>query len=282
MAVSVERCILFGIVVYKEVFYETETFKSLLSSYQNSKDLAKLNVFIYDNSPEIFCKREYYQDAASTEVTYFKNPKNPGISEAYNHIGKYSEEHGFQAIVFLDQDTHLPDEAYRIYKDFLDNEPNFMVGIPKIMINGRLLSPSKYNNFRSSALPKIPVGELPTENISWINSGMMVQTDFFINSGGYNPEIQLDFSDHFFVEKIKKQGLRKVQILPLILHQNLSAYTNTMQQDVTRYRFFLRDLAGYRRGKNPFKVFAYIDLPRLVRLSMKHKTLQFLKIRLQK
>lgn len=274
--------VLFGIVVYKESFPDTETFKSLLSSYKATGDSAGLHIYVYDNTPESFLTPFDFPYNSDVEIEYFHNPENPGISEAYNHIGMFASENRFRSIVFLDQDTHLPDNAYGVYTNNSESVAGLKVAIPKIMINDMLLSPSKYINFRSSALSKSPDGELSTQNLSWINSGMMVQTDFFISSGGYNPEIQLDFSDHFFVEKIKKQGVKNVWVLKLVLDQNLSAYTNTLQQDLTRYKSFLRDLSGYKKGKNLFKVFIYIDLPRLLRLSMKHKTLMFLKIRLQK
>lgn len=271
--------ILFGIVTYKEEFAKTEAFISLLNSYHFRPAERELFVYVYDNTPADFYAQPDLDQNSEVKVTFFHNRHNPGISKAYNDIVKFAKENDFKAVVFLDQDTSLTKESYSVYKAFLNSNPNFKVAIPLINIGEKLLSPSKYINYRSGLLKFIPSQKISTKNISWINSGMMVNTNFFIKSGGYNSDIQLDFSDHFFVEKIKNQGLGEVPILPVTLRQNLSTHTNNLAQDIIRYQFFLRDLKGYRNNKSYWKIFKNVDLPRLLRLTLKHKTLKFLNIR---
>lgn len=285
MAIKIEnqKSVLFSIVVYKENFWETETFKNLVSSYQKSNDSSALHIFVYDNTPGDISQIDHFKHSAEEiKVEYFHNPENPGISKAYNDIGNYAQKQEFQALVFLDQDTRLPENTYDSYTNYCEKNKGFCVAIPKIKINGNILSPAKYVNYRSAQLDEIKEGKISTKNISWINSGMMVETVFFLKSGGYNPKIQLDFSDHFFVEKLKNMGLDEVNILPLVLEQNLSVYTNSKAQDIARYALFLRDLKGYRGDKNKMIIFFNVDLPRLISLSWKHKSIKFIYIRIKK
>lgn len=283
MVIQVEKKILFAIVVYKELYKDTNSYISLLKSFDDYHSKEGLDIYIYDNTPEQDWNILDDVERQDVRIHYHHDVTNPGISKAYNKAGKFAEEHQFDAIVFLDQDTLLPKEAYAVYTNYVSENPFFEVAIPKISVNGNIISPAKYINYRSYLLPEVIENTmLSAENVSWINSGMLINTRSFIKSGGYNEEIQLDFSDHWYIGKLKKQGLKQVFILPLTLIQNLSAYTNSLSQDITRYKFFLRDLKGYRKKKNTLIIFFNVDLPRLMSLSWKHKSIKFIYIRIKK
>lgn len=279
MVTKIEKKILFALVTYKEVYYETNSFKSLLSSFFNEDSNRPLFVYIYDNTPIEKWKIEEVRFSSDIKISYHHDFSNPGISKAYNKIGSFAKENGFDAVVFLDQDTHLPCELYSVYIQFCKKNTAFNVAIPKISVHDTIVSPARYHKYKSYLLTDFKKGWITINQLSWINSGMMIETDFFISSGGYNEEIQLDFSDHSYIEKIKQQGLTKVYLLPIILHQEFSAYTNSLAQDINRYKLFLRDFRSYRKDKNWGLLFINVDLPRLLRLTLKHKTFQFLNMR---
>lgn len=281
MVTKVEKKILFALVTYKEVYYETNSFKSLLSSFFDEESNISLFVYIYDNTPIENWTIEEVRFSSNVKISYHHDFSNPGISKAYNKIGSFAKENGFHAVVFLDQDTHLPRELYDVYIKFCRENTAFNVAIPKISVHDTIISPARYHKYKSFLLTDFKNGWNTINQLSWINSGMMIETDFFISSGGYNEKVQLDFSDHFYIEKIKQQGLTKVYLLPVILIQEFSAFSNSLPQDISRYKLFLRDLRSYGKDKKWVWLFFNVDLPHLLRLTLKHKNFEFLKIRIK-
>ena len=277
---SEKKSLLFGIVTYKEKYWECDSYISLLESFKNdNKEDEDLFIFIVDNTDIEHWNIEKKISDKNVCIKYV-NLKNPGISVAYNKIIDYASLENFRWVVFLDQDTKLPLDSYQKYKkESLQNNINNPIKIPLIYSNNDLMSPSVYKNYRSY---KLNIGNnelLSLDNISCINSGLMISTSFFIKVGGYNTGLKLDFCDHDFIEKVKNHT-NFVKILKLKLIQNFSADTHTKEQAINRYKIFCKDIETFYVKRNKAKVFFYVDLPHLLKLSYKHNSLEFLKIRL--
>lgn len=270
--------ILFGIVTYKEIFWECKTFQTLLHSFRkNKKEDEKIHVFVFDNT-DVDTWNLILPSFDDIKLYYIHNKTNPGISFAYNSIAEYAKNEGINYITFLDQDTELPLNFYEVYSNScLTNQPLYA---PKIYAGGKLVSPSRYVNFRSVLFDEITEKELPLQKISCINTGMMIKTETFFMNKGYNPSLRLDFCDHEFIERLSHFNIN-MSILQVKINQNFSFLENTKQQDISRYRLFVRDLKVYAKssGKET-KMFFYVDLPRLLKLTFRHKTFAFFKIRL--
>lgn len=277
---SKKKSLLFGIVTYKEKYWECDAYISLLESFKNdNKEDEDLFIFIVDNTD---IEHWNIEKKISDKNVYIKyvNLKNPGISVAYNKIIDYASLEDFKWVVFLDQDTKLPLESYHEYKKkSLENSVKVPIKIPLIYSNYELMSPSIYKNYRSYKLGTINSKLLSLDNLSCINSGLMINSAFFIKIGGYNTKLKLDFCDHDFIEKVKTKT-NCIEVLNFKLVQNFSADTHTKEQAINRYKIFCKDLIAFYHKRSKLKVFLYVDLPHLLKLTYKHKSLEFLKIRL--
>lgn len=278
----VHDALVFGIVLYHERIEESASYQSLLKSFRsyssNGDTLNKLFVIIFDNTPtenkEIAERNLSVED--NTEVIYFTEGINRGISYAYNHIAGIAGKRNKEWLVFLDQDTHLPNNFYETY---LHADKKQKIYCPVILSGDYQLSPTKYINYRAAELFINKRPSIPLRNVTCINSGLMVNLNLLLSIGGYDEKLFLDFCDHDFIDRIKKSGIQELGILPLTLKQNFSNDTHTLSQAVQRYRIFLKDLKVFGNTRNWIKVFLFIDIARLLSLTLKFKSMKFIALR---
>jgi len=268
--------IVFCIVTYKEHYKSCDSYTSLINSYKFFNYGLNLNIFVYDNTPDN--KPQFLEELSDNIfLKYASDGKNMGLAYAYNYFGKLAKANNFDQIVLLDQDTTLPDTFYKSYMD-MDNHHG--IACPRVVANNNLMSPSKYINFRSYLLDlDIDQTELNLNKISFINSGMMIDVKLFDRIGGYNQNLFLDFCDHDFIIKASSK-INKVGIIDCTLNQDFSATSNSKEQALFRYKFFIRDLVIFYKEKCKVKIFFNVDLPRLLKLTYQYKSLQFFQIRI--
>ncbi|WP_265427122.1 glycosyltransferase [Chryseobacterium sp. YIM B08800] len=273
--------ILFSIVCFRENFKKTETFTDLIFSFNNKEkkidkiDNSNLNIFIYDNTDiDEWDVSVHENEFESVNIKYEHNKNNPGISYAYNQIADYALQYGYEYIVFLDQDTKLPIDFYETYINYIENK-NFEIAVPIIMTGDKIFSPSIYTNFRCKNFDNINEKNSFSKNITCINSGLLIKTDLFFLVGGYNEKLRLDFCDHEFINRILKV-VAQINLIPIQLHQTFSTETNSVDKALFRYDIFLHDLFVFKKiNNNNIAINFFLDLPHLIRLSAKYKTLKF-------
>lgn len=276
--------ILYIIVTYKEKYYQCNSYISLMKSFSNTKSLNKqLNVFIADNTDIENWNCEMDTNITDNSHVYYNKYNNPGLSYAYNAGAEFAKKNNFSWIVLLDQDTTLPINFCDEYNKSIIKGNNIFLKVPIILIgDNKILSPSKYIGYRSYLYDKIEKGIKKLKGHSFINTGMLIDIDFYTKTGGYNEEIKLDFTDHDFVYNCNK-FTEKFEVMDIKLNQDFSSLTNTKEQAVKRYNVYLVDLKSFRKCKrNKIVLFFNSDFLRLMKLSLQYKSLDFLKIRLKK
>lgn len=274
-----ENTIIFSIVIYNEEYRNSVTFQSLISSYYQSNKNEKIHILIFDNtvSPE---KNGSLSEDNNIDLTYFSFNENRGISRAYNFLNDVVISRDFKWIVFLDQDTVLPENFYQVYSNRVKKKFNTPIFVPVVKLNnGEIFSPSVYRNFRHHKISKI-TRYLNLKNHSAINSGLLINCDFLKKIGGYNENLFLDFCDHDFFDKARKE-IDQIEILDIELFQNFSGETNDLNKAIVRYQIFLRDLNIYKKNKNKLSLFFFVDLPHLLKITYKYKTTKFITNRLK-
>lgn len=274
-----EKDIAFGIVLYNETLQSCITYQSLIKSIlKYNKKEENITIIIYDNTPksgsEVIKSEILTEDGI--DVHYLTTYKNEGLPYAYNEFSKLAQKLKKDWIVLLDQDTELPLD---FFSNYLQINPALKIHCPLVFSNGNLMSPAHYRYFRSYPM-EIPVGnETLLDRVSCINSGLMINTEFFEKIGGYNSYLFLDFCDHDFIHKIKQNKINKIGIIPCHLVQDFSSINHTREQALTRYKIFIKDLKVFYKGKDYLSIFFSVDLPRLLKLCYQYRSLQFLKIR---
>lgn len=271
--------IIFGIVLYNEEIQTSNTYTSLVKSIEMlSKTDIPATILIFDNTEIVGNMRmeEVISSDDFVEVHYFTENKNRGLPYAYNFFAQKAREMDKKWIVLLDQDTTLP---ICFYENYLSVDSSVQVHCPLVFTNNKLMSPSYYCNFRSYPMSVPDKNIIELKKISCINSGFMINLEFFLKVGGYNPNLFLDFCDHDFIHKLKELKINSLGIIPCRLDQDFSANNHTKKQALLRYKLFVKDLKTFYKGKNNFQIFSYVDLPRLLKLTYQYKSLEFFKIR---
>jgi hypothetical protein len=260
----------FCIVVYKEILYETLAYKSLTASlemvgYSNSL------IFIYDNTET----QVLYDYPKTSNLFFFHNPSNPGISEAYNYMAKEAYRNGCKWIILLDQDTSLPEDAASLYIKAALRKPDILIKAPVLFVNEKIFSPSLIFMRRSFMLKRPPKGQINFKNYTLVNSGLMINLDLFFKVGGYNNDIKLDFADVLFIDKIKQQTLI-FEILDFGCKHHFSNNETDLTKALKRYSIFLSDLnCCPRRDWQDEIGYFFVGILHFLKLTMKFKSLKF-------
>ncbi len=270
--------ILFGVVCFREEFNQSLTYKRLIESFKNFDNKTTLNVFIFDNTDLPNWIIDSKVEESYINLYYKHSPDNPGFSAAVNHFSEFSKNR-FDWIVILDQDTELPIDFISKYYEFVNSEYNYKLAFPKVYSNQKLISPCKYRNYRASQITAAIPELIEINDVSAINSGLIIYTNFLLENNGYNKLLRLDFCDHEFFERINKKKI-VAKLLDISLNQNFSSNTDDKDKAITRYKLYLQDMFVYRKQKNQLLFFLRVDLPHLAKLTIKYKSLKFLKLRL--
>lgn len=271
--------IIFGIICYKERYYETNSFKDLVASYEKNGKSQELHIFVFDNTDILDWKIEN-RTFKDITIHYEHDKKNPGIAFGVNRVGDFARKNNIEWIVILDQDTRLPTNFYDVYSSFSTLGNSSDIAFPKVYAGKSLISPCKYNLYRASQLiiDRKFEGEIELKNLSVINSGMMIRESLLSGNNGYNEALRLDFCDHEFIERLNNKSIFG-HILGISLNQNFSADTNNKSQAISRYKLYVKDMKVYKSNKNKFLFTLRVDLPHLLKETIKYRSLDFLKIR---
>lgn len=259
------------LVLYKCSLKQSETYKTLVGSLLAFK--GELDMLVYDNSPV----RQYDKDDFREEninIHYISDPTNPGVSKAYNRGAAYACRKGKKWLLILDQDTVFPLDAIKKYNDHRLRETSICA--PILKSEQGTISPCKYKWGRGKALKYDVLGINSFGNKSLLNSGLLIPLELFNTIGGYDERIPLDFSDHEFIERVKK--ITSVFFLSeIVCKHSLSAVDRDKKKVIFRFGSYMKGakvccLKGASCG------FRFSVLLRTLKLTAKYRSLDFLKI----
>lgn len=256
--------ILAVVVLYNESLYDSLTYSTLLSKNE------ELKVFVYDNSPYPMHKKEDF-----SHYIYVHDPHNNGLSVAYNKAAFYASSHGYQWILLLDQDTQFQDSLLDDFRHSIMNNPHIYMFAPILCLNdGDNFSPLKFHRKRGISV-RLKSGVYTLPMISPVNSGLLISVEKFIEVGGYNSLVRLDFSDFQFIERFSSH-YDKFFLIDSIGIQNFS--NNVLDKSGLKRRFKIYCECALACDKhNWLDLFNYLSvvLRHSIALSVKSKDLSF-------
>ncbi len=252
---------LFVIVIYKNDYRLTKTYRTLLSHYSG------INIFIYDNSP----KRQKVVDTTNY-VEYVNNPANPGLSFAYNEAACYAKNRNFKWILLLDQDTDFSNVSIKDYINVINSDIKVSLIAPLVKCGDKFMSPINLNNRFPHLESKIPQGKIMSLfDYSPINSGICVSVDAFIKSGGYDNNVFLDYSDYIFIKRFRKI-YDCFYLLDKIVYQTLSVMSDDKKQTMNRYRLFCSSIHNISKDNITEQLYyGLIVVKRCISIMLKNK-----------
>jgi len=185
------------IVLYNENLFLTKTYKTLLEK-------SHLSFMVYDNSQVA----QHKSDEFPVDVVYIHDCENGGLSKAYNFAAKYAKEHKYDWLLLLDQDTSFPTNSINKYVNAINEHEDILLFAPVLRLtNGKPFSPANFYLKRAHASSITQEGEYSLSKVAPVNSGMLVNTEAFLNVGGYNNDVFLDFADFQFIERFSQKYL---------------------------------------------------------------------------
>jgi glycosyltransferase involved in cell wall biosynthesis len=188
-------------------------------------------------------------------VEYIHCSENKGLSFAYNQGANYARKNNIDWIVLLDQDTAFSEDFICRLNEAIELHSNIKLFAPIIRLNkDRPFSPTRYKHKRGYNL-KLKSGLYSLFRYSPVNSGMVVNTISYFESGGYNPLIKLDFSDYQFIERFRKiEGM--FYLLNTVAIQDFSNNEKDIDKLIIRFKIYC-ECARKCERKNIFDSLEY-------------------------
>ena len=258
------------LVLYKKLLHKSPTFQTLNESAR--KNGATISWFIYDNSP--------VPDPGipkDSHIVYIHDASNPGVSKAYNEGFSFAKKTGKKQLLLLDQDTHFNIDSLEKYNQAIAQYPDQICFVPQLEDAQGIISPFQFKFGNGIRVKSVKEGVHFLEKLHFVNSGLMISTQAFQLSGGYDQELPLDFSDFAFVERLKSNHTSFV-LLPIKLNHDLASSSLATQADALhRFSLYAKAARIFKRKYFPdnnlilFRVWL-----RAIKLSLKFCTLKFL------
>jgi rhamnosyltransferase len=277
MAVSQQYSIhdfLACIVVYEQAIENCVTLNTLANSLQEQYCL---EILLYDNSQTVFTGISAFK-IPGLQIHYIHDPSNPGVSKAYNRAAQIAVELKKKWLILFDQDTFVNKAFLPELIKCINENPGINIFSAIVESHGRIISPAIISPFwqRPGTLKKVQPGIHVAKRFTLINSSMVVSCIEFDHMGGYDEDLKLDFSDHYFFYKFKKIN-KSFFIIPVVNGHNLSSFAETdYLKAFKRFAMYYSSAFVYSlKIKNKIPVlWAFL---RALKLSLKYKKISFLK-----
>lgn len=230
------------VVLYKTSLLESPTISSILTNRDISEFVNE--IFVYDNSPG----KQELPDTLNgpTKIHYVSDPKNPGVSKAYNEGSRWGRDQGYEWVQFFDQDTRLPSDFFRKLSEAIQMYPERQLFAPVLMAGPTIFSPYQFFLKRGTPLSSYETGLNSLRKRGVVNSGMCLRLRDFFACGGYNEKIALDFSDFYFIEQFKRRVSEELVVFDAICFHSISVKENiTLESSYSRYRYYVSGSAEY-------------------------------------
>lgn len=203
------------------------------------------HVYIYDNSPNSNSS-DISKILGDKKLSYHWSGCNDGIAISFNKIAKMAQNDLIDKLIFLDQDSVLEN-------NFIDKVRN------KIRTNGKIYCPLViFNGNRQNESKK------PDKNVSFaITSGTIIDVKFFIDLGGYDEKLFIDFVDHDFCLRLVQKGYKIRQLGNVKLYQPLGDKKKNLlgvyeHSPLRNYYIYRNRLYMINKHSNLFKGFKYL------------------------
>jgi GT2 family glycosyltransferase len=265
------REVLIITVIYNKKLSDVDLLTSI-SNISKNNDL-KINVIIYDNSPE------YNQcDIPPFPFNFYynKNISNCGVSQSFNSAADFACKNNFKWLLIFDCDASITTELLVKYLDGINTNPDSALFCPISYCKNILVSPFKRKFHYSFILKNFKHSSTYDKSLAIINSAMLIKTNAFMKIGGYSLNIPLDFSDIYFINRFFKHYDHFVVIDYKLEHKLSGLEYQELDTTLNRYRFYCigsKEMSLHFYNGFLFYIWALV---RGVKLTIKYKSLAFL------
>jgi rhamnosyltransferase len=263
------------LVLYQQSLEQSVTFQSLSAGLR--EESAPLQLLVYDNSPTPVGKPGSVAHRG-WDVCYVHDPSNPGVSRAYVEGARIAANHSKQWLLLLDQDTWFPPDVLSRYVASIQQHPEVRLFAPILRGGSHILSPCRYRFRLGSPLSLVSPGLHSLAGLSVLNSGTCVAVKDYLELGGHDVRIALDFADHEFIDRFKRKHDRFVVIDAECAHDFFGVTTQSTAGRLTRFGHYCRGAKFSGKGLSGALLTAAVVGARACRLSIRYRSLGFLRV----
>ena len=266
--------VLIVIVLYKQSLKESTAYNSLHQA--NKEGLFEYGFYVRDNSP-------ISADIGHEIIYYTHNPENSGLSVAFNQAAKYALENGFEWLLLSDQDTYFSIDFLQKMQQAVVEFPSISLFAPIVKLsNNTFFSPCKFRSMVSKPLRSISHGEKSLHSTMPVNSGLLIKTSRFLEAGGYDENLRVDFCDFAFLSKVKKIDDKYV-VVDSTAVQSFSNEEKDEEKLLSRFHIYITDAKNYSCDTFKEKTgLFYSVLKHTVVLTVRTKRIAFFNVFLKK
>ena len=231
MAEILIQCV---VVLYECALENSTALRSLSSFFHQRSDLAqRVSLLIYDNSRYSHAADLINWNAGIVE--YCHSPENGGLAMAYNKALQMALDKDVEWLLLLDQDTVVTDTLFPALFAAITSSlpPAVSAVVPKLVQNGKILSPQIVGHFHNHNFPTTLSGICPNE-VTAFNSAACLRVSSLVTVGGFCSEYWLDYLDHITFHRLQAAG-GKVLVLDLMLEHHLSLLNLETEMSLDRY-----------------------------------------------
>lgn len=261
----------FVVVLYNMKYSDSNSLKSL---FKNEIFLNQLLVIDNSTNQEVL---KYNSIENKYKFHYIKMNGNAGISKAYNEAIRNVNT---KWIVFLDQDTEIDKDYINEIYNIAKIESDISAYCPIVKSNNLIVSPAIMGKYKAKTFyNEIEIQKTKEKQITFINSGVLINKEVFKAIGNYDEDIFLDFVDHDFADRYFKEFGNVKTMNSNIMH-SLSALNNDCSETaLKRFEIYLKDFEVFIKKKRKSMImYNLIIIYRAIRLSYIYKNSKFIKM----
>ncbi len=266
--------ILVVLALYERKLEESQTYVSLSEALRKTNCCASL--FVYDNSliSQVCSSNSFWN------IHYVHDASNPGVSKAYNEGFKKAKGLNKKWLLLADHDTVFQSGFFEVLSRSIADRPSAKLLAPIARNDSVIISPFRFAFGRGKVLNKVQPQVYTLSKVRLINSGLVISMDLFEACDGFDERFSLDFSDLVFHHRIS-QRCSEVQVIDSICTQKLSSDEKSFDKMIKRFPYFLNGSKLFGKIIGHTFLLSMNRLLRAVKLSIRFRSFEFLRILLQ-
>lgn len=221
------------ICLFNKSIEDSNTIQSLLSS---SPFLDNTKIILWDNSLTPLKEDKIsYLCSKLKNLEYISTPENTPLARIYNSIiDRQKKSDGY--LMICDDDSLIPVSFFQEIFLEIGNNLNINLFLPKIVANSVIVSPARDYKIFSKFFRNLKTGLIHSNNITAINSCMVISNRIFLN--GFRYDLRLNFygTDNYFMYNYTRR-YQKIFVLNSNVRHSLSFNsTNDLKNKLRIFR----------------------------------------------
>jgi rhamnosyltransferase len=172
------------------------------------------HLFIFDNSASD--NNELIQEILtfSSAFTYIPYHQNRGIATALNAGASAALIKGYSWLLTMDQDSVVDSQMIQIFINYINSHNSQPIGIVSPLHVDK-------NTVINTSMPAAQ------EELTVMTSGNLLNLKAFSHIGDFEEKLFIDYVDHEYCLRLKKNGYKIIQVNNAILYHNLGNISST-------------------------------------------------------